>query len=153
MVPMPGSVPPNVYNPPRPPEVYTLSDATDEVFSGALRGQFQRDDAGRILFFTAPPLDRAQSRISDLGHSAKFIQGRQEWFAEREKKRKARDEASVHAHPNKAALQEGYDPATGASVADQATDALGKWFQDFDKDTVKWLSEAGLEGWDRRTRV
>ncbi|KAF4121589.1 chromatin structure-remodeling complex subunit RSC1/2 [Geosmithia morbida] len=157
MVPVPGNTPHNMYNPPRPPEVYTLSDTTDEVFSSVLRHQYQCDDNGRVIFFTAPPLDRSHTGLSPenagLGHSAKFIQGRREWLAEREKKRKARDgELGTHLN-KKPAHQQGRDFTTEGSITEQATSALEKWFQDFDKDTARWRAQAGLEGWERHARV
>lgn len=49
----------NIYNPPRPPEVYTLPENVNESIAREMREGFQHDSAGRILFFTAPPLDRA----------------------------------------------------------------------------------------------
>jgi chromatin structure-remodeling complex subunit RSC1/2 len=139
----------NAYNPPRPPEVYTLPDNINEAFAPEVRKSFQHDDAGRILFFTAPPLERPHKGISSssagLGHSVKYLAGRKEWLAEREKKRKERDETGAQALSKKPAA-DAQDSAANGFVA-QAIDAMDQWFQHFDQDTQKWEKETGLEGW------
>lgn len=87
----------NTYNPPRPNEVYTLRDEVDMQIPAALRAQYQTDEKGRILFFTAPPLNRPHPSVSDedstLGHSVRYLANLRQVKAERERKRKERDEA------------------------------------------------------------
>lgn len=53
--PVSAMTPGNIYNPPRPPEVYALPDNLNESFPPEVRECFQHDAAGRVLFFTAPP--------------------------------------------------------------------------------------------------
>ncbi|KAH6608847.1 hypothetical protein Trco_002193 [Trichoderma cornu-damae] len=56
----------NMYNPPRPPEVYTLPDNINETLPATVRREFQHDDYGRVLFFSAAPLDRSCNGLSPL---------------------------------------------------------------------------------------
>lgn len=86
-----------MYNPPRPNEVYTLRDEVDMQIPAEVREQYQTDDKGRILFFTAPPLNRPRPGVAEedatLGHSVRYLADLREVKAERERKRKERDEA------------------------------------------------------------
>ncbi|KAF7563758.1 hypothetical protein G7046_g372 [Stylonectria norvegica] len=147
-LPMPGG---NVYNPPRPPEVYTLPDNLNETLPAEIRQSFQHDDKGRILFFTAPPLDRPHKGISNesagLGHSIKYLAGRQEWLAEREKKRKERDEQQITNARKRTGEQPDSEKSRRDEMASQATTAMASWLQHFDEDTERWKKQAGLEGW------
>ena len=138
-----------MYNPPRPPEVYTLPDTVNEVLDTTIRQQFQHDESGRLLFFTTPPIDRPQNGVSPsstgLGHSARYLAGRSEWLAERELKRKARDEdAAVHAQKRGSMDVE---REMDDELAAQAVGAMGNWLKRFDSDTKQWEKEAGLTGW------
>ncbi|KFY84223.1 hypothetical protein V500_09472 [Pseudogymnoascus sp. VKM F-4518 (FW-2643)] len=65
----------NAYNPPRPVEVYHLSDVANASIPPDIREQFHRDENDRVLFFTAPPLDvpRVPSGAPVLGHSLKYL--------------------------------------------------------------------------------
>ncbi|KAI9150172.1 Chromatin structure-remodeling complex subunit RSC1 [Paramyrothecium foliicola] len=140
----------NAYNPPRPPEVYTLPDNLNEAFPPEVRRSFQHDEAGRILFFTAPPLERANKGVSSssagLGHSIKYLAGRKEWLAERERKRKERDEKDGEA-TSKRSNGDNHGNAAARAVVSQAVEAMDQWFQHFDQDTQRWEKDAGLEGW------
>lgn len=144
--------PGNVYNPPRPPEVYTLPDNLNESLAGEVRRCFQHDAAGRVLFFTAPPLDRPHKGISQdsagLGHSIKYLAGRKEWLAEREKKRKQRDEKDLLESQKRVETELKKDQPSEGDMVIQATTAMSKWFHQLDKDTQRWTKEAGLEGWN-----
>ncbi|KAL6852846.1 hypothetical protein ACO1O0_007394 [Amphichorda felina] len=115
----------NMYNPPRPPEVYTLPDVVNEAFPEGVRRQFH----------------------ARLGHSAKYLAGHREWMAERERKRKVRDEEQ---HENLRRKSPSLGPRAtelGGSIISQASEAMENWFRNFDEDTVRWQKEAGLEGW------
>jgi chromatin structure-remodeling complex subunit RSC1/2 len=146
---------PNMYNPPRPPEVYTLPDPINEALPAQVRDNVQHDKSGRVLFFTAPPLDRANSGVSSesaaLGHSARYLAGRKEWLAERDRKRKERDE-KLNAEGAKRSTQEQSaldkeTEETAVAVTVQAATAMRSWLQHFDQDTQQWTKDAGLEGW------
>lgn len=144
----------NMYNPPRPPEVYTLTEAVNEAFTNDIRHQFQCDSAGRLLFFTSAPLDRAHKGLSSdsasVGHSARYFAGRTEWLAERTRKRKLRDESDngskKRSSPRRAEVSK--DDHLNA----QAQRAVVKWFQNFSQDTALWTEAAGLQGWNRNAR-
>lgn len=145
----------NMYNPPRPPEVYTLPDAVNDAMPLELRQNFQRDENGRILFFTAPPLDRRDdgmsSTSSGLGHSAKYLAGRNEWLAEREKKRKERDASRAEERRKRASPtpEPILDPEPLAPS--EAGHLIEACFKDFDQDTLQWHRDTGLGG-SRRTQ-
>ncbi|KAH8179521.1 bromodomain-containing protein [Sarocladium implicatum] len=152
----PSNGPPqaNMYNPPRPPEVYTLPDTVNDVLDPAIRQQFQHDDSGRVLFFTTPPIDRPQNGVSPssagLGHSARYLAGRSAWLAERELKRKARnEEAAVHTQKRASVDME---REMDDEMAAQAMGAMGHWLKRFDSDTKQWEKEAGLDGWQRQPK-
>lgn len=140
-----------VYNPPRTSEVYTLADGANNALPPTLRQTFQRDEVGRVLFFTAPPLDRFHKGLSSgsagLGHSIRYLAGRRAWLAERNAKRKLRNEAADrHEVSQKCLVVDGPDPAEEAdSVAKQATSAVNEWFRQFDNETRAWRGDNGLE--------
>jgi len=69
-------IPPGAgYNPPRAVEVYHLSDTANLSIPEDIREQFQRDEPGRVLFFTTPPLDTLPpyKKGAAIGHSAKYM--------------------------------------------------------------------------------
>ncbi|KAF2148858.1 Bromodomain-containing protein [Myriangium duriaei CBS 260.36] len=76
------------YRGPPPIEVYTLPEAANYSIPVEIRSLFQRDEADRVLFFTAPPsfsedetlkplhLSKTSSSTSEnvnLGHSARYL--------------------------------------------------------------------------------
>jgi len=74
-IPIASSSSANAYNPPRPVEVYHLSDNANASIPPDIRAQFHRDEQDHILFFTAPPLDvpRIPGAAKKLGHSIKYL--------------------------------------------------------------------------------
>lgn len=89
--------PPSGYKAPQPVEVYVLSDHANANIPQEVREQFQRDEKGRILFFTAPPLNVDQPLSKEgraLGHSARYLAAKARKDAQKATKRKA-DEAGV----------------------------------------------------------
>ncbi|KAH9861877.1 hypothetical protein IAQ61_010078 [Plenodomus lingam] len=82
------------YKAPQPIEVYVLNDHANAGIPEDIRQQFQRDDKGRVLFFTAPPLNIHQPLTKDghaLGHSARYLAAKARKEALRAAKRKADD--------------------------------------------------------------
>ncbi|KAI9707144.1 MAG: hypothetical protein M1836_000104 [Candelina mexicana] len=64
------------YNPPKQPEVYHLSDSANASIPEDIREQFHRDEHGRILFYTTPPLVTEASVPKNgqaLGHTVKYL--------------------------------------------------------------------------------
>lgn len=86
--------PPSGYKAPQPVEVYVLNDHANSSIPQDIREQFQRDEKGRVLFFTAPPLNLENSLGKDgirLGHSARYLAARAKKDAMREAKRKSEE--------------------------------------------------------------
>ncbi|KAG5989425.1 hypothetical protein E4U52_005568 [Claviceps spartinae] len=137
----------NIYNPPRPPEVYTLPESVNNTLYNSIRQTFQQDVAGRVVFFAGPPLDRPVKRVSprNLGveHSVKYLAGRNRWLVDREKKRRWR-----HKLQSTSPGLESRDirSVKNASAA-RATSAIKKWVQAFGVGAAEWRQEAQLDGW------
>lgn len=75
----PYAQPPPGYKAPPPVEVYTLNDHANASIPQDIRAQFQTDEKGRVLFFTAPPLHVSQPLTKEgraLGHSAAYLAAR-----------------------------------------------------------------------------
>ncbi|KAF3049241.1 hypothetical protein E8E11_008338 [Didymella keratinophila] len=99
--------PPPGYKAPPPVEVYTLNDHANASIPQDIREQFQTDEKGRVLFFTAPPLNVSQPLTKDgrvLGHSAAYLAARARREKAKAEKRNAvaagatdRDEATKKA--------------------------------------------------------
>ncbi|KAH0558393.1 hypothetical protein GP486_004946, partial [Trichoglossum hirsutum] len=85
----------NAYNPPRPIEVYQLSDTANHSIPEDIREKFHRDEHGRILFFTAPPLDPLPPvKVGDaVGHSVRYLARKQKHIEAMKLKRKHDREA------------------------------------------------------------
>jgi chromatin structure-remodeling complex subunit RSC1/2 len=74
-----------------------LNDHANASIPPEIREQFQRDEQGRILFFTAPPLNTptfAKNADQILGHSARYLAAKAQRDAKIAAKRKA-EEASL----------------------------------------------------------
>ena len=138
----------NMYNPPRPPEVYTLPENVNEAMDGSIRSQFQRDSSGRVLFFTAPPLERASRRVRSesaaLEHSARYLSGRDKWLAEREKKRKQRTNTEIGRVTKRSTAAIIPSDAFAHGVALQAAEALDEWFRKVGADAGLRVRETDL---------
>ncbi|MBE7181701.1 MAG: hypothetical protein INR71_10940, partial [Terriglobus roseus] len=115
------------YNAPQPPEVYCLSDAANASIPEDIRKQFHCDDQGRVLFFTAPPVEvggpssmslstgderkaddrRAPREELKLGHSVRYLaaRARRDALVAEKRKRDADDEAVRAPEAKRARLQ------------------------------------------------
>lgn len=80
----------NSYNAPRAPEVYHLPELANQNIPAEIREQFQRDEYGRVLFFTTPPLvtSRVAASAQTLGHSASYLADRARHGEELKRKRR-----------------------------------------------------------------
>lgn len=88
------------YQAPQPIEVYTLNEAGNAAIPPDIREQFHRDEYGRVLFFTSPPLDVLPPRRdgAPLGHSAKYLAAkikREEVLKEKRKRNEDERETRV----------------------------------------------------------
>ncbi|KAL6705322.1 hypothetical protein ACN47E_007132 [Coniothyrium glycines] len=82
------------YKAPQAIEVYVLNDHANASIPQDVREQFQRDERGRVLFFTAPPLNVDQPLNKEgrvLGHSARYLAAKARKDARRAAKRTAHD--------------------------------------------------------------
>lgn len=89
--------PPGGYKVPQAVEVFVLNDHANLSIPQEIREQFQRDEKGRVLFFTAPPLNVDQPLSKEgrgIGHSARYLAARAKKDAVKAAKRKA-EEAEV----------------------------------------------------------
>lgn len=78
-------------------EVYTLPDSANASIPPEIREQFDRDEQGRVLFFTAPPIALVDDSDTKLGHSIKYLAAKSRREEETAKKRKAFEVAKAEA--------------------------------------------------------
>lgn len=120
----------NAYVPPRMVEVYTLREA-DAQIPAEVREQYQTDDKGQVLFFTAPPLNRAHPGVAEesatLGHSVRFLAGLQEHREKRKRAREERDEAERAARAEKLAKEMKAREQREKDMGAAAGAMLGDW--------------------------
>ncbi|KAH7094872.1 hypothetical protein FB567DRAFT_565925 [Paraphoma chrysanthemicola] len=86
--------PPAGYKAPQPVEVFVLNDHANASIPQEIREQFQRDEKGRVLFFTAPPLNVDQPLTKEgraIGHSARYLAAKAKKDAMKAAKRKAEE--------------------------------------------------------------
>lgn len=105
--------PPAGYKAPQAVEVYVLNDHANASIPQDIRDQFQRDEKGRILFFTAPPLNIDQPLTEDgrvLGHSARYLAAKAKKDTLKAAKRSSED----------ASIEERKEAAKKAKAADEA---------------------------------
>ncbi|KUJ14719.1 Bromodomain-containing protein [Mollisia scopiformis] len=83
----------NAYNPPRPAEVWTLPENANNAIAPEIRAQFHTDEYGKIIFYTAPPLDvnPVPVETQTLGHSLRYLADKARNKEADAKKRKARE--------------------------------------------------------------
>ena len=79
------------YNVPRPVEVYHLPESANAAIPQDIREQFQRDDKGNVLFFTAPPVDVLPPLKEGfaVGHTARHLANKLRHKVALEERRKA----------------------------------------------------------------
>jgi len=142
----------NVYNPPRAPEVYTIAPNVNDAIPAEARELYDRDEHGRILFFTAPPVPRSGNGLAPeyagLGHSTRHLSEFKQHAAERRRQRAERDERLAEEAKKKATAE-----ALDKAQADEADRARGR--QLFGQlvaelATGSELINASLDGWDRK---
>ena len=68
---------PNAYNPPKPAEVYILSNTANDDIPDEMRKLLHTDEKGRVLFFHNAPLNRPAHALAPdsqhLGHSLRYL--------------------------------------------------------------------------------
>ncbi|KAI9852545.1 MAG: hypothetical protein M1838_000413 [Thelocarpon superellum] len=157
------------YNPPKAVEVYHLSDNANLSIPADIREQFHRDEHGRVLFFTSPPLDpsvASQPDAAPLGHSVRYLAEKERRRAqlvererESEKHKRALSQSSTQTHDadthstgRKAKAAKTKDTPTDAELDDQISTlsdrALKLLTAQMDKDTRAIWAELAKEGVD-----
>ncbi|KAI1207760.1 uncharacterized protein F4807DRAFT_433260 [Annulohypoxylon truncatum] len=144
----------NAYNPPRPVEVYHLDDALNDKIPAEVREQFQRDEAGRVLFFTQPPLDRPHRGLSaesaTLGHSVRYLADRAREVEDRRAKRKARDELRKEEEMKRQEMEKAAAEKERLQMIDIASDMFVGWVNDMNKGNE--MLKAAYDGWSCRDK-
>jgi chromatin structure-remodeling complex subunit RSC1/2 len=127
----------NAYNPPRPVEVYTLAEAANASIPADIRAQFHHDEYGKVIFFTAPPLDvnPVPEQTQSLGHSLHYLADKARHEKEDEKKRKARAVQLETAAKERLKRMKADDEGKKHWIFDQKVNALKTWSEDMDKGT------------------
>lgn len=151
----------NQYNAPRSHEVYRLMDpATEASIPAEVREQFQRDDEGRILWFTAAGRDRAPNGVAPeyagLGHSISHLANIGDIREERAMKRKERDEAVAREEAaKKVARSREADEELARAREEAKNSALGRTMLAFAEqmDAGTRVVEEGLGNWREEKRL
>ena len=90
----------------RAPEAYVLSDTANESIPKDIRELYPRDDQGRVLFFTRPPIDtrhmitgrKAGDKDKPLAHTQEYLQAKEvrlKALAERKHAMEVNDDATL----------------------------------------------------------
>ncbi|XDG04907.1 hypothetical protein ABKA04_004522 [Annulohypoxylon sp. FPYF3050] len=144
----------NAYNPPRPVEVYHLDDALNDKIPADIREQFQRDEAGRVLFFTQPPLDRPHRGLSaesaTLGHSVRYLADRAREIEDRRAKRKARDELRKEEEKKRQEMERLAAEEEEKKMIDTASDVFLAWIHTMHEGNK--VLQATYDGWSCRDK-
>lgn len=86
------------YRDPVPIEVWTLPDAANASIPPEIRDMYQTDDQGRVLFFSAPPVqlaEEANDPNKNLGHSLHYMAEKSRRTQEIVARRKAYEEGKA----------------------------------------------------------
>lgn len=139
----------NAYNPPRAIEVYTLPDSAFGSIPADIRSQFHRDDAGRVLFYTTPPLDAnpIPEDKQPLGHSLRYLADKARNQEADEKKRKAyaiQLESEASAKLKKMKVD---DDGKHCWILSQKMKALHEWCGDLDRGTDDLYRQMHGDDW------
>jgi chromatin structure-remodeling complex subunit RSC1/2 len=126
----------NAYNPPRPPEVYHLSDSANLSIPYDIRAQFHRDEHDRVLFFTSPPMDVSlvpEPAKKTLRHSIKYLAAKA-----RERNAAASSQSGTDSSATKADAshlkRKSHEPESGSEdikrLRERALEVLGSQIQE-----------------------
>lgn len=150
MAPTPGNAMPqhNTYNPPRPIEVYTLTDAANDAIPEDVRKAYHTDDQGRVLFFAAPSAEHQvlSKESAGLAHSARYLEGLDEWRREREEKRRARDREREEGERKRKAGMEEEKRRRESEGMERAAGVLAGYLKAHDETTKRIRKEVGMDG-------
>jgi chromatin structure-remodeling complex subunit RSC1/2 len=128
------------------PEVYYLPDHANASIPEDIRSQFQCDAYGRVLFFTAPPVE-VEKKGSKLHHTARYLVAKAEREERiREKRKRDAEVAAVGVHEAKRARsKEARDFARDLENAKR--EALERLNQELTEGTVNTYQDLYGAGW------
>ncbi|KAF4631197.1 hypothetical protein G7Y89_g6930 [Cudoniella acicularis] len=139
----------NAYNPPRTPEVYTLSESANLSIPADIRSQFHQDEYGKVLFFTVPPNDvnPVPEDKRTLNHSLRYLADKARHKEEETKKRNAR-EADLEAEAKEKFKRMKEDAeAKKQRLVDQKVVQIATWVKKMDKGTDELFQDLHGENW------
>jgi chromatin structure-remodeling complex subunit RSC1/2 len=139
-----------MYNPPRQSEIYTLSETANSAIPADVRNQFQKDDYGKILFFTAPPLNVSPvpEKVQVLGHSLRYLADKARNKEADEQKRKARAARLEQEATERVKRMKVEEDSMKQFILDQKAKVLKKWADDMDRGTDELYKLLHGENWE-----
>ena len=144
----------NAYNPPRQIEVYTLADQANASIPPEIREQFHRDEFGRVIFFTAPPLvaNPVVEEQQDLGHSLKYLADKARNKEADDKKRKARNEELEQMANNRLKRMKADAEGKKTGITEMKLKAMVDWCDGMDKGTDQIFKSLYGDDWEEAKR-
>ncbi|KAL9043805.1 MAG: hypothetical protein Q9214_003017 [Letrouitia sp. 1 TL-2023] len=146
-----SALPGSTANSVRPHDVYRLSEQANSQIPAEVRQQFQQDEQGNVLFFTAPPLDVLQPMKEGfaVGHTARYLAEKARRQTALREKRKAQgiteDEEEPLAKKPKSALQ--------GNLSDQIHGmrdrALSLWVEQMQEGTARIYQDIYGSDWEK----
>lgn len=131
--------------------MYHLSDSANASIPEDIREQFQRDEQGHVLFFTAPPLDVLPPTKpgAALGHTARYLAKKLRRKVALKEKRKAEGlpengEESVKKKPRHGDA----DPLLIAQVGEMRDKAIEIWVKQMERSTEKIYQDIYGDQWE-----
>ncbi|KAF8866168.1 Bromodomain-containing protein [Acephala macrosclerotiorum] len=139
----------NAYNPPRAVEVYTLPEGANNAIAPEIRAQFHTDDYGKILFYTAPPLDinPLPENAQRLGHSLRYLADKARNRAADAEKRKARELEKEAEAVERSKRQKVEAEIAQNAMIEKKLNAIKIWSKGMDAGTDELYKQMNGENW------
>ena len=140
----------NAYNPPRAPEVYTLAEGPNSSIPADIRAQFHHDEYGKVIFYTAPPLDvnRVPEETRGVSHSLRYLADKARGKEELERKRKARAaELELEATEKLKRMKANHEAQKELELQMEG-EALGVWVAMMEKGTDELFKQMYGDEWE-----
>lgn len=143
---------------PRAHEVFRLPENANRLIPDQVREQYQRDEYGHVLFFSAPPVDTLPP-VKDgtpLMHSAKYLAAKLRKQIEVKEKRKAAglEEDPTDSELGKPAVRKvkqdpmKEDPSLLRKISETREQALGLWINQLRNSTDRIYQDIYGEHWE-----
>ncbi|KAL8873801.1 MAG: hypothetical protein Q9174_000787 [Haloplaca sp. 1 TL-2023] len=120
------TVPGATTNPVRPHEIFRLSEQANAQIPEEVRKNYQQDEQGNVLFFTAPPVDilPPTKEGSAMGHTARYLAEKLRRKMALEEKRKAEGLPEDYEEPKPKKVKQEIDGATSRQIKSLKDKAL-----------------------------